>query len=250
MDSKAQPSSSQAVAPSAEPSESSVEGYLNSSLQDHVATESAAMPLATPSTSSAAAPRVEPKFSRKVTKSRPLSDLKPDSLHIVLFSRWPIEPNSFHWGLYLHQNELSGGKKFHVDGRQISRKFHVDGRQGRWKIDHGTTREALTSSMLIGLVRIADVPVDQMDAVAKWITAEDAMINEIEGFRCRLYVEMACVRLKAQGYVRFTSWEVLQRDMEGFGNRYANEAEQNVQPRPIAVALKCDLTPSGDEKPI
>ncbi|MCJ1420122.1 hypothetical protein MMC32_006479 [Xylographa parallela] len=239
MDSKGSPSSSRAAAPSIESSKNSVEAYLSPSLQNHIATESSPMLPAPSNTSSSAAPRVAPNFGRKVTKSRPLSHLKPDSLHIVLFSRWPIEPNSFHWGLYLHQNELSGGKKFHVDGRQ-----------GRWKTDHGTTKGALTSSMLIGLVRIADVPMNQADTVAKLITAEDAMINEIEGFRCRLYVERACERLKAQGHVQFTSWEVLQQDMEAFGNRYANEAEQNIQPRPIAVALKCGLTPTNEEKAI
>ncbi|MCJ1432274.1 hypothetical protein MMC27_001630 [Xylographa pallens] len=239
MDSKEPPSSSQATAPSTGSSKSSVEAYLSPSLQDHVATESSSMLLGPSNVSSSAAPRVEPNFGRKVTKSRPLSHLKPDSLHIVLFSRWPIEPNSFHWGLYLHQNELSGGKKFHVDGRQ-----------GRWKTDHGTTKGALTSSMLIGLVRIADIPMHQVNTVAKLTTAEDAIINEIEGFRCRLYVERACERLKGQGHVQFTSWQVLQQDMEAFGNRYANEAEQNIQPRPIAVALKCELTPTSEEKAI
>ncbi|MCJ1387738.1 hypothetical protein MMC18_000581 [Xylographa bjoerkii] len=239
MDTKEQPSSSLATASSMESSKSSVEGYLNPSLTEHVTTEASSGPAVPPSTSPAAPRRIEPSFSRKVRKSRPLSDLKPNSLHVVLFSRWPIEPNSFHWGLYLHQNELAGGKKFHVDGRQ-----------GRWKIDHGTTKGALTSSMLVGLVRIADISVNRAETVAELITAEDALINEIEGFRCRLYVERACERLKAQGHVSFASWQVLQQDMEAFGNGYANEAEQNVQPRPIAVALKCGLTPTSKEEAI
>ena len=104
--------------------------------------------------------------------------------------------------------------------------------------------------MLIGLVRIAEVSPSQAEAVVQAITAEDAMINEIEGFRCRLYVERACERLRAQGLVRFPSWAVLQQDIEAFGNGYANEAEQNVQPRPIGVALKCGLTPWNEEQPV
>ncbi|KAJ5098320.1 hypothetical protein N7532_005321 [Penicillium argentinense] len=75
-------------------------------------------------------------------------DLQVNSLYILLFNRNdPPQPNDFHWGLYLHQNPVSGGTKYHI-------KTVGPG----WIPDHGTTAAIMKEFLLVGLLRIADVP--------------------------------------------------------------------------------------------
>ncbi|MCJ1272122.1 hypothetical protein MMC22_012029, partial [Lobaria immixta] len=78
--------------------------------------------------------------------TRPLSDLAPQSLFMVLFVRAVTEANSSHWGLNLHQDADRGGTKYQANNST-----------GTWITDHGTTKGATESDILIGLIRIADV---------------------------------------------------------------------------------------------
>ena len=76
---------------------------------------------------------------------RPLSELVPESLYVILFKRLLPKTNLHHWGLYHHQDAERGGSKYHVDDAT-----------GRWITQHGTTMKATNSDFLVGLIRIAD----------------------------------------------------------------------------------------------
>lgn len=72
---------------------------------------------------------------------RPLSDLVPESLFVILFARSYTEANNFQWGLYLHQ-----------DADRRGTKYHADNSTGKWIPHHGTAKGAHKSEIRFLLV--------------------------------------------------------------------------------------------------
>ena len=162
---------------------------------------------------------------------RPLSDLKDNSLYLMLYVL-KLGEIKFHWGLYLHKDIEHGGTKYHAVGSP-----------GKWMMDHGRTFGACSSRALIGMMRIASIPPAKFGELDKIITEEDSKWPEIPNFTCRVYVSRACERLKSMGYISFETWTELQEEAEAFGSRFEYETERAIQPRPLAYSRACKVKP-------
>ena len=182
-------------------------------------------------------PPTRPRGKGKSADARPLDQLLDYTLYICIFEQDVSTPSSFHWGMYLHQNPNKGGTAFDAKGSP-----------GRWMAVQKATRGATGSQLLVGLVRIANIDPDKLDKVKQIITEEDSMVNEIKDFRCRMYVERACQRLKDKGLMNFESWAVLLKELETFGNNHLRSCEQNAQPRPIGCSRVCHLNATSHEE--
>lgn len=159
-----------------------------------------------------------------------LSSLPDNTLWIVLFCRGEPMHNNYHWAFYLHGNADSGGVKLHATSI---------GSAAGWIADTYSTTAITKEFLLVGLVRIADVDPDNRDKVMNVIRQEDGMLNELEGFTCRIYIKRACERLKLEKLLQFPDWDTLQSEVFTFGNKHVLSAEENVQPRPSEIATVC-----------
>ena len=159
-----------------------------------------------------------------------LSDLTENSLYVVLFN-YRDENDTFHWGLYLHEDADKGGWKFHIKNEGTA----------SWITDHAQTYGVFKSMMLIGLMRVADVPPANLTEVQTLIKAEDSMVNT-PGNSCRIYVKKACERLRDGGNMTFQSWQVLEREIMDWGNSEMEPTRLNVQPRSLTFSRVCGLT--------
>src|SRR4051812_4189027 len=68
------------------------------------------------------------------------------SLCSPLQSKYPPNANDYHWALYLHENPMTGGTKYHIKTVGLG-----------WIPDHGITVAIVKQFLLVGLYRIADV---------------------------------------------------------------------------------------------
>ncbi|KAK1145895.1 hypothetical protein N8T08_003841 [Aspergillus melleus] len=106
-----------------------------------------------------------------------LMNLKVNGLYILLFIRdHPPTSSNFHWGLYFHRDIDKGGTKYHIK------------QQGSgWIADHGPTAGVFKSFLLVGLFRIADVPVELENHLDQTLKAYDNCLNS-PGIACRVWV--------------------------------------------------------------
>lgn len=167
----------------------------------------------------------------RTATTRPLSDLRPGALYLVLFIRPSGLPNDFHWGLYLHKDGERGGTKLHITNLGFC--------PGNWIADHGVTKGVLKSMALIGLMRISREDPANERVIADIIRQEDAILNNIPEITCRIWVLRACERLRQAGYMSFPSLEALEREAFAFGNLNLQSADRALQPRPLVDSRVC-----------
>lgn len=170
--------------------------------------------------------------SKEIRKPKhlPLSSLSDNTLWILLFCRGEPRHNNFHWAFYLHRDSSSGGLKYHAK---------TLGSNHGWIAENYHTAGITKEFLLVGLFRLADAEPCKQNEIVQIIQEEDDNLNDLEGFTCRMYVKRACERLKSKQILDFSSWEALQEETSAFGNKYNEEAEMNVQPRPFAVSDVC-----------
>lgn len=163
-----------------------------------------------------------------------LSNLKVNGLYIILFIRaHPPPKNDFHWGLYLHRHPDDGGTKYHVK------------QQGSgWIADHGNTAGVFKSFLLVGLFRIADVPMGLEAQVDQTIRTYDNQLNQ-PGISCRVWLLWILgflqKPLSGQIVLKCNDLEALENETKEWGNGHAMGAATNVQPRPIGSSSLCNL---------
>ena len=160
------------------------------------------------------------------TKCRPLSDLDPNDLFIHTIYQFVDRPDSFHWGLYLHEN-IQGGWKYHITRMDPG-----------WIADHAPSTSALSTRALIGLVRVAKIPASQKERVQE-IIAEDTQLNQVPGMTCRVFVGRACERLKSAGLMTFNTWNDVKQEVRQFVSTNIVGADHNDQPRPVVDSKAC-----------
>lgn len=157
------------------------------------------------------------------------SRLEPGGLYILLFIRQdpPIKDN-FHWALYLHEDDLSGGTKYHV-------KEQGSG----WITDHGRTTGVLKEFLLAGLFLIARVPRELEGHVDEQLRTYDTSINtDIPGIKCRVWLLWVLKLLQKPAdngcpILKCDDLDALEAEVKEWGNAHAASAAGNVQPRPV-----------------
>lgn len=161
-----------------------------------------------------------------------LSDLKDNSLYMAIYLRTdPHTLNNFHWALYLHLSPTTGGIKYHI-------RNQGDG----WMTDHGQTAGIKKEFLLVGLVRIADIPGEVIadGAVDNLMRTFDGDVNT-PGQTCRVWL-FEVLKLLQQpvrsslGPVRVLKCddvEALAAEVMAWGNQHAQSAIENAQPRPV-----------------
>lgn len=153
-----------------------------------------------------------------------------ESLYVILFRRPGISFYNFHWGLYLHLDSCRGGYKYHI----------TNDRPGSWITSHGLTMGAMTSPKLVGLFRVAYIDSANRDRIQQLIQAEDDILNSIEELSCLEFVERALERLKAFGYVSYSSWPELEDEIFRFAN-VANIPENRDKQPVLGFSVVCGL---------
>lgn len=163
-----------------------------------------------------------------------LANLKVNGLYIILFVRqYPPAPDDFHWGLYFHRHPDTGGTKYHIK------------QQGSgWIADHGPTAGVFKSFLLVGLIRIADVPAGWDSFLDQTIRTYDNQLNT-PGITCRVWLFWVLALLQkpinGQRILRCNNLGALETEVKGWGNANARGAADNVQPRPVAASSLCGL---------
>ena len=167
--------------------------------------------------------------SRSRTDTAPWDKLTIGGVYILLFVRdQPPQPNNFHWGLYVH-TEPKGGYKYHIKG------------MGRgWIADHGPTNGVFKSFLLVGLFHIATIDIDrrslgQLDGLMR---TYDNQLNT-PGITCRVWVLWVLQQLQNNGLLKCNDLQALESEVFNFGNKYAVDAADGKQPRPIKVSKIC-----------
>lgn len=156
--------------------------------------------------------------------------LKPNNIYIALYIRQdPPIPNDFHWALYLHLNPAtsSGGRKFHIRNQG----------QG-WIVEHCSTAGIMKEFLLVGLIRIANIPFGSEAEVDKLLRSCDNRIDLPET-TCRVWLFWVLRELQKplnDGTIvlKCVDLNFLEKEILQWGNENANSASQNVQPRPVA----------------
>ncbi|RDW86892.1 uncharacterized protein DSM5745_03534 [Aspergillus mulundensis] len=142
--------------------------------------------------------------------------LLPNNVYIALFVRAdPPIPNDFHWALYLPEY-ASKGTKYHIVNEGVG-----------WIAAHASETPAgiLKSFLLVGLIRVAAIN-SQEHLAAKadaLLRSHDNRLNDKEGTTCRTWLLEIC-----EG-----DMEKLEAVVKDWGNRFADAAVKNVQPRPV-----------------
>ncbi|PYH75366.1 hypothetical protein BO82DRAFT_33262 [Aspergillus uvarum CBS 121591] len=163
-----------------------------------------------------------------------LSSLKINGLYILLFIRDdPPAQNDFHWGLYLHRNSETGGTKYHIK------------QQGSgWITDHGPTAGVFKSFLLIGLFRIADVPMGWENHLDQTLKTYDNRLNT-PGTTCRVWVFWVLGLLQkpiaGKTILKCDNLQSLEAEVKNWGNANAASAAENLQPRPLGASTLCGL---------
>ena len=164
-----------------------------------------------------------------------LRDLRVNSLYVTLFIRQaqPV-PDGFHWGLYLHLPPGDSGIKYHL-------KSLANG----WIADRGTTCGIFKSFLLFGLIRIADVPATWINHVDGVLRSYDNRLNNTPGITCRLWLfwvlELLRKPVNNYRFLKCDDLTTLEQEIMTWGNRYAHDTSQNVQPRLTHDSTLCQL---------
>lgn len=156
------------------------------------------------------------------------TSLEPGGLYILLYIRHdpPIKDN-FHWALYLHEDHLTGGTKYHVREQGSG-----------WIIGHGPITEVLQEFLLVGLFQIATVPKGLEGHVDEKLRTYDASLNTaIPGITCRVWLlwVLALLQKPINGWtvLKCDNLDELEAEAKEWGNLHAASAAGNVQPRPV-----------------
>ncbi|KAL4897331.1 hypothetical protein BDV59DRAFT_198724 [Aspergillus ambiguus] len=162
--------------------------------------------------------------------------LRPNTLYIPLYVRSdPPVPDNLHWALYHHHDaDIGGGTKYHITN---------EGGRGVWITSHGSESNILKTFLLVGLVRIADIPSTCADAMDRLIRSYDTQLNDLD-VTCRTWLFRVLQLLQdkqtepvgaATGRLLDANvdLEILESAVKEWGNRFAAEACLNVQPRPV-----------------
>lgn len=86
------------------------------------------------------------------------------------------------------------------------------------------------------LIQIADVPEEKGGVLEEIMRERDAGLNEIEEVTCRVWLLIVLKRLVKEGIVQCASGlgsDKVEEECMVIGNRFAEEAARNVQPRPV-----------------
>ncbi|KAK2765681.1 hypothetical protein FQN54_008537 [Arachnomyces sp. PD_36] len=163
------------------------------------------------------------------------STLKENGLYICLFIRNdPPLPNDFHWALYHHHTDKTGGMKYHITGSFKS----------GWLPGHEPNSGIMKSFLLVGLFQIGYVPVGLNEFVDRTFRAYDEELNYPD-VTCRVWVwrVLALLRKSVDGATAFKceDIEALEREVMEWGNQYAEGASKNLQPRPVDMSAICGL---------
>jgi hypothetical protein len=162
--------------------------------------------------------------------------LKENGLYICLFVRSdPPVRNDFHWALYLHHGHTPSGMKYHITGSFKS----------GWFPEHAPNSGIMKSFLLVGLVRIADVPAGLEGYVDRTFRTYDEELNDPD-ISCRVWVWRVLALLQKPGPGGMSIFEcedttALEKELFEWGNENSDEATKNVQPRPIHAATFCGL---------
>lgn len=163
-----------------------------------------------------------------------LATLDVNGLYIILFIRGsPPEKNDFHWGLYLHQHPSNGGTKYHVKGLGAG-----------WIADHGHTAGVFKSFLLVGLIKIANVPTGWEDYADQTIRTYDGDLNS-GGITCKTWLfkvlELLQKEEKGRAVLKCKDLTALENEVNDWGNRFSFDAADDVQPRPVGASTICGL---------
>ncbi|KAG6862724.1 hypothetical protein C0993_001820, partial [Termitomyces sp. T159_Od127] len=146
--------------------------------------------------------------------------LEIGALYIALYAR--DDPSSFHWAIYHHWSSTTG-TKFHI--RNITSA-------GGWFSEHKHNSGIMKEFLLVGLMKIADVPADLTEAFHASVTAvpyDSPTVN------CLSWVRDALEAAISAGTIGRFSIDEMEREAQAFGSSQFDDAARNVQPRPIAT---------------
>ncbi|KAI9929430.1 hypothetical protein ASPWEDRAFT_536476 [Aspergillus wentii DTO 134E9] len=165
----------------------------------------------------------------------PSDGLRPRGLYFMLFIRdSPPPPNDFHWALY-----------FHHDSGNTGMKYHIKGEGGGWIASHEHTAGVLKSFLLVGLLRIADVPVGSEIYLDQAFRTYDNQLNDLPSITCRVWafwvLELLKKSVKGQRILNCNDLQALEEEVKNRGNSHAMSADRNQQPRPVADSALCGL---------
>ncbi|EGN93904.1 hypothetical protein SERLA73DRAFT_78282 [Serpula lacrymans var. lacrymans S7.3] len=160
--------------------------------------------------------------------------LIPNALYIIMFlTGFGQEPRKFHWGVYLHIQNLSGGKP-------AGYNYHIKSIGTGWMTDHAPTNGVLMSFVLVGLLAVATIPTEHRPLFEAIVTSEDHKINA-GGITCRLWTLAALQRLKDARLLKCASISDLEQEAISFGESFRLDAVAAKLPRPIQNSQLCQI---------
>ena len=172
----------------------------------------------------------KPKGNQEIRRvqEEALNSLPPQTLYIVMFTRnSPPVPGNFHWNFYYHRGGGRPGNKYNV--KDI-------GADATWIADHAPSSSVFKSQFLCVLVRIASIPEDKEALLDRVARSFDDRLNQIEGMRCRLWTFLVVEQLVKNGLVHCEDVDALREECVAVGNERQDDADRNVQPRPVVVS--------------
>lgn len=192
--------------------------------------------------------------------------LQESALYILLYTRTsPPTPNNYHWALYHHhttppsQETPTPTPSTNASGT----KYHIKTEGTGWITEHGTTTSILKQFLLVGAFKIASVPPGYEGFLDRTLRRFDGCLNRMEGVTCRVWVLRVLEGLmgnrngsgtgdagdegscgggcggKGVRILKCDDLDLLEREVLEWGNRFAEEADRNVQPRPVGVSRLC-----------
>ncbi|KAK2795122.1 hypothetical protein FQN51_000540 [Onygenales sp. PD_10] len=163
----------------------------------------------------------------------PPPPLSPSSLYIALYLRNdPPTPNDFHWAIYHHLDSHHGGMKHHIRNEGSG-----------WIPDHGSTVNIMKELLLVGLLRIAQVPESiGREGLERALRTFDGALNGGD-MTCRVWVLKVLGVLRGEGLFGDVEGgvdlEALEKEVKDWGNGHSMSASRNVQPRPVGESVLC-----------
>ena len=166
-------------------------------------------------------------LNRRPTYSH-LSVLVSQSLYIAIYVRTAtFEHDNFHWAFYLHDDETSGGTKYHI----------ILNSRGQYYAKHARTTGICRETNLIGLYWCGEVDPEMKSVVVSNLVYHDMFLREIPNLSCKTWAGTRWERLRERSVVVKGTWEECQREVCEFGNEHWDSASRNEQPRPIGYSL-------------
>lgn len=153
------------------------------------------------------------------------ANMKPNSLYILLYGDHN-ERTRFHWGLYDFCNHMEGGWKFDIIGPNFQWRTSIPYTPSPNAQNIDDTYE---DGPLACTIRVGDINHESREQIHGLITAEDDRLRRLNAdmkgtLNCRVYVWRACERLRSDGYVGYSKWEDLEREVFELGERCRERA--------------------------